>query len=394
MNRWLRFVFVAVLGIALVAGLPARANSQTPTRSAASPGAELATAVSQITGIAISPLLGMGAIGAYKWFQAGTPQAKARLPWFAQPWFWIPALLLVAAVAAKDTLGTVVPTSLKKPLDVAEAVENKISGLVATGAIVPLALAIFQSFDDSKSAASLSQAGFAAIDFSPVLNVLMVPLALLIYAVVWVVSNTINILILVSPFSTVDAALKSFRAAILASVAGTHFLSDSLGLVWAGVVILVSLFLAGWAFRLFIFGNVFLWDILTFRRHRFTPQGSSNWCFLARRIGRVPVRTYGRLEMNSDGQLTFRYRPFLVLPEKTISLPAGNYAIGRGLWHSELLNGADEAAEDVIDLPPRYKGHEATLAANYGLAGVRDVGLRAAWTWLKGLFGGEVAAGA
>ena len=34
-------------------------------------------------------------------------------------------------------------------------------------------------------------------------------------------------------------------------------------------------------------------------------------------------------------------------------------------------------------LPPRYRSHEAELAAIYSLMGVRDTGLRAAWAWLK-----------
>ena len=41
----------------------------------------------------------------------------------------------------------------------------------------------------------------------------------------------------------------------------------------------------------------------------------------------------------------------------------------------------------MLLLPPRYRGHEAELAKIYGLAGVRDVGLRAAWAWIKSMFG-------
>ena len=123
---------------ATCAAAPAESPSST---NVATPGTELAHAVSEITGVAISPLLGVSAVGAWKYFHAHTPQQRARLPWFAQPWFWIPALVLVTACFLKDTLGIAAPRLLKKPLDVADTLEHKISGLIATGAFVPLVIA-------------------------------------------------------------------------------------------------------------------------------------------------------------------------------------------------------------------------------------------------------------
>src|SRR5262245_38606238 len=72
------------------AALPAKVPAAKPT-----PGVEAAQAISTITGVAISPLLGVGAVGAVKYYR--TPEAaRGRLPWFAQPWFFVPALVLVA----------------------------------------------------------------------------------------------------------------------------------------------------------------------------------------------------------------------------------------------------------------------------------------------------------
>ena len=110
------------------------------------PGLEAAQAISTITGVAISPLLGVGAVGVMKYFKT-PPDKRAKLPWYAQPWFWGPALLLVALAFVKDTFGTALPTAAKKPFDVAEAIENKISGLVAAGAFVPLIAMIFTSVE-------------------------------------------------------------------------------------------------------------------------------------------------------------------------------------------------------------------------------------------------------
>src|SRR5487761_1924973 len=79
-------------------------------------GQQVAQTVSLITGVAISPLLGMSAVGAWTYLKA-PPERRPHLPWFANPWFWMPALLLVALCFAKDTVGTAAPSILKKPFD-------------------------------------------------------------------------------------------------------------------------------------------------------------------------------------------------------------------------------------------------------------------------------------
>ena len=91
-----------------------------------------------ITGVAISPLLGVGAYGAWTWFRTPSEQ-KDEAHWYARPAFWIPALLIVGIVFLKDVGGAAIPDALKQPLDVVEAVESKVSGLVAAGAFIPIA---------------------------------------------------------------------------------------------------------------------------------------------------------------------------------------------------------------------------------------------------------------
>jgi len=386
-----------LVAIAGLLWLPLAASAQT---SAAKPAAatdpnptskKLCETVSMITGVAISPLLGTSAVGAYEYFGAKTPEAKARLPWFANPLFWVPAMLLVGACFLKDTAGIALPTVLKKPFDVAEACEHKVSGLVATGAFVPIAASIFHS-PDPNTGASLASLGFAAIDLHWLYNALMIPVAMAAFVIVFLASNAINILILLSPFSTVDAALKGFRTAILASVVGTSFVSPWMGALWALVIILFSWLIAGWSFRLSHFGISFIWDFITGRKNRFTPDAKENKMFLGAKNQKVPTRTYGKLSQNEKGELVFRFHPWLVLPPRTIILPAGNYETGRGLFYSEVMREEGGTLKTVILLPPRYRGHEEEIARIYNFAGTRDVGIRAAWAWFKSLFGGRRAA--
>jgi hypothetical protein len=374
--------------LALVICSPAAvARAESKSSAAPLPGQEIATTVSTITGVAISPLIGVSAIGAYQWWKAKTPEARARLPWFAHPGVWIPCFLLAGACFVKDTAGTALPTVAKKPLDVADAVENKISGLIAMGAFVPIAAAIFTA--KSGDGASLGALGYAGVDLSWFYNALMIPISMAAFAVVFLASNAINILILLSPFTTVDAALKAFRGALLASVVGTAWANPWLGLCWALILVLFAWLIAGWSFRLSHFGTVFLWDILTFRRYRFTPNAIENPMFLSRKIAKVPARTYGRVSSDAQGNLVMNYRPWLVLPKRTLTLPPAKYALGKAVFYLNIHEPDGDKTRSMFTLPPRYRDHEDELVKIYNLDGVQPAGMRAAWAWLRGAFGVE-----
>lgn len=361
-----------------------------------SAGLELAKTATEITGIAISPLLGVSAVGMYRYFQADTPEQKARLPWFANPMVWVVGFLLVGASAAKDAFGAATPPGWKKPLDVLEATENKVSGLVATGAVVPVLVSAASKFMAPGATASLdvNLGGLAMIhlgfvDVSWLLTLLMVPLAVAVHVVVWIASHAINVLILLSPWGAVDAALKGARTALLGAVAGIGFIDPVVGATLSAVIVVLAYLVAGWAFRLTVFGSVFCWDFFTRRRKRFEVLADGNKVFLGREVGGVPLRTYGRLFMADDGKLSFRFRPWLVLPERTIEVPTEGLVVGRGVFYSEVL-GHDAKADrltTLLLLPPRYLGHEDLFARTYRISGTCEVGLRRAWGWLKEALG-------
>lgn len=376
--------FVALL-IALVIGLGAvTAHAQTKPAYAA-PGAEFAHNLSVLTGVAISPLLGTSAYGAVRYWKTPAAQ-RGHLPWFAQPWFFAPALLLVGVCLLKDTAGTALPSAMKKPMDIAEAVENKVSGIVATGAFVPFLMLMTKDAMGGPEA-GLSDMGVAAAGFSGLINLLLVPVSMIAFFIVFLASNAINVLIILSPFTTVDAALKGVRLAVLGTVTASAWANPWIGAAWALVIIATSYFIAGWSFRLSFFGTVFAWDFFTFRRVRFTPDPRENKLFLGRKIDKVPARTYGRLSRNEAGRLVLKYRPWLVLPERTLILPEARYAVGKGAFFTEILQLDGDDTRTAFVLPPRYRGDEEKLVGIYGLTDVRPIGLHAMWVWLKETLG-------
>jgi MFS family permease len=397
-------IVLAVLGIIASAVYLTHAaqTGPTPTNAAATPakyppppGVGIAQTLSTITGVAISPLLGVSAVGCYQYCKATTDEERAKLPWFASPLFWVPAFLLLVACFVKDTAGTALPPGAKKPFDAMETVEHKISGLVATGAFVPIMVGIIHEANSTggQPTLSLSSLGFAAVTMPNWLyDVMVTPVAMILFLIVCLASNAINVLILLSPFPVIDTALKTFRASILASVVGTYAIGSWSGHPWVGgawavAIILFSYLIAGWSFRLSHFGLLFVWEFFTGARHRFKPDAKENNLFLGRKNQKVPTRTYGRLLRNEQGELLFHYRPWLVLPQRTLVLPPGNYEAGRGLFYSEIMRVEAGSARTVFLLPPKYRGHEEEIARIYNLAGTRDVGFRAAWAWFKGLFG-------
>ncbi len=381
----------------------ATSSSSAPVAESAAPADKspvgaISKTVAVVTGIAISPLLGTGALGIYENWQAKTPEQKAALPWYAQWSFILPALAVVGACAAKDSLGAILPPGMKKPLDVLETIENKATGLVAAGAVVPFTMSSLSSMmiAHAPTSSGVESTGLAFINLGAIngawfLNLLTIPFGIAIFGLVWMASHAINALILLSPWGAIDAALKGARTALLGLITLSATLNPWISAALSLVIIVVAYLVAGWAFRLTIFGTVFSWEFLTRRKSRFTPAERENNVFSSSQLTAlgVPMRTYGRLiNEPENGRHTFAYKPWMVLPEKTVSVTLAAPSVGKGLFFSTIR----ETDRTAFVLPPRYRGHEDAVARIYGLeGGVQDAGLLKAWGTLRELFGGSAA---
>ena len=365
-------------------------TAQDATEADYVPGVTLSQGITEITGVAISPLLGVSSVGAWRYWK--TPaDGRAALPWYAQPWAWGTGFVLLSLCFLKDSLGTAVPGILKKPFDMVELFENKASALVASTAFVPLiAEEMVKHFQSGRDIvvpkAAILDPGLATLDAAW----LMVPLAVVAFLMVWVCSHAINVLIILSPFSTLDALLKLMRTALLAVVATAYLIAPWLAAVFCLAIIAVAAWLAPSALRLAIFGARYAGDILLPGRGRRRATPEQPHAFTLGRVAGLPPRTGGRVVLLEDGTAAFRYRRWCVLDERTIPLPQGPRHVEKGLFSPSLVHRSGERDElKVLVFLPRYRGQEESLAGHLKLQGVREHalarGFGAVKQWVRGM---------
>lgn len=363
------------------------------------PGVAMSQGITEITGVAISPLLGVSSVGAWRYWK--TPAAgRASLPWYAQPWAWGTGLALLALCFLKDSIGTALPGVLKKPFDMIELFENKASALVASGAFVPLVAQEMAAHWQAERALEVPVASIAGLAFTGVNAAwLLIPVAVVAFLMVWICSHAINVLIILSPFSTLDAGLKLMRTGLLAAVGLLYAIAPWLAALMCLAIIAVAACLAPSALRLAIFGARYAADILLPWRGRKRATPEQPHAFTLGRVAGLPPRTGGRVVLLDDGRAVFRYRRWCVLDERTIPLPEGMRHLEKGLLSPAMVHRSGQEEMKLLLFLPRYRGHEENIAGHLKLHGVRDHslarGFAALKEWVKGILrrgeGGPVA---
>ena len=385
-NRFLLPLLLLFASVSLCHGEVAAVDARTP-------GVALAEGITEITGVAISPLLGVSVVGSWTWFR--TPEeARAGLAWYCQPWAWGCGFFLLALCFAKDSLGAAAPGLLKKPFDLAELIENQASALVASVGFVPLVAAeVARAMRPVEvSAASLNSGFIAMIDPAWI----TVPLAVVGFAIVWVCSHAVNVLIILSPFSLIDTLLKISRTALLATVAVAFAIAPWLGAAVCLVILLIAIRLVPGAMRLCLFGSRVAGDLVFSGRARRRATIDRPHAFTLGSFDGLPRRTGGSLVATGNGGIGFRFRRFVFGPERVVNLPPGRHEIAKGLLMPVLLRtGENSDTGKLMILLPRYRGREEEIRAALGFAAVREHawtrGRAAACEWWRSVTGRPAA---
>jgi hypothetical protein len=354
-----------MLRIGVVAVLMA-GSARAGTGNVLNRGQQVSTAIAAVTSTAISPLLGVCLLGVYDYARAA-PEARAILPFYSRPHFWIPIGVLLLLIFFKDSIGGTVPL-LKKPLDAIEVL------VVNKAALVLIAFPVmFHQVSKLTGLPDVVETAYASSGLETAEHwgaaALMLAAGTVITLVVWVVGHAADVLALLSPVPFVDLVVKTCRSMVLLAVAGCAVVSPMLGLIASGIVIGICALLFWMALRVLILGTVFAWDVLFSKKE--VPR-SAVLAFTVGKIRGMPRQTLGRLTRDANGILEFRYRRMGFGPSRRVRLEdASEYEVGRGiLYPCVMLDGAVQFRG-----LPRYRGSEEGVRAVLGMAGVRDLGL-------------------
>jgi hypothetical protein len=382
----------AVLLVLLAFAAPAPAQTKKQARAAYSAGDRVCDNLSLSALVGKSPWLVVGAGGAYQYLTADAAE-REKLGVFASPWVWGTMLVLVGLVAFKDTLLSAA-SYLKMPLNALAEVMHTTGGAFGFVYLGSVAFGGDPNTAAGSETASLGSAVYAAEPTSVASQLgdfALYACMCVVHAAVWVVFNTVEVVILLNPFPFVDTALKAGRTAVIGVITGVAQIHPVLGFVAALPVILVSFGLVPIALRFGVVGYVFTLDALK-RLFGFTPRttgpvkGFASWGLKG-----VRLYTFGTVGAGAGG-LEFAFRRFFVLWTKRVPIPIG-VAVSSGILTPSLVTVKPDGGQSTtVRFPPRYGGREAELAQQLGLGEVLDgslgTTLGAAWRQFKAwLFG-------
>lgn len=340
----------------------------------------IATAAAQVTGLAVSPLLVLVAIGLGDFLELGAfDAAPGTLPLHANPWLLGPCALVLLLLGLKKFAAPAIPLPARKLLDAAEYFEAKLSALLAAGVLLPaIASSVAAATAGSADPAPAPAAAMLGFHGGTLLSAAAV---VCLFACVWVMFHMVEALTVLSPFAVVDAVLVTARLLVLAAIGLALLISPYLACALCLPIIVVACLVAGWCVRLDLFVLSVAGDLLL-RRDGARDAGTGRLrAFLASRAHGAPIRTMGHLEP-APGGMAFTYRPFFVMPSRRIAIASERTLLVRGLLWSTLRDGRAHRA--IAAIPPRYQAHHAEVARRYaaeprdgvlrrGLRGIREV---------------------
>jgi hypothetical protein len=395
--RSMAVLVILVIAFSVILSRPAASASQLGDPPAESTSrAALTGAVNETIETALSPLLVTFLKLAASQVAPGTGQAEEGL--LSPALLHNGPLLMVVGLGLLLTLfKDVLPVSLvKKPGDATEVATSPVPALMGLALILPgliehLTPPAAEAFQAMLNSIGPSQA-YAAADpnlafpgvsaLAEWLGAVLAAVAgAIVYAAVWLLSNTLTILCLVVP-APLGPVVKSGRLSLLAMLHTLNLYHPGLALLLSALIILIAFLISRWAFKLTVWGMLYSFDLLT-RAWRKREPGPEPTAFITgegRKVLKIAKRTLGHLTVE-NGRLLFRYRYFLLFPRQKELPPSERLALGRRLTTPVILLRAEDRLVPLLAFRLSSRTHEELLARRFGGLEVVEVGLS---KWLKG----------
>lgn len=377
-------VFICPIGVQAEKNFPVN-ETENGSNHILFSGKIIAQEISKITGVAISPILGISVLGAYSYYT--TPvEERDSVPWHARPAFWMPLLLVLFAILLKDSSKIILPKIILIPLDAIETLLEKnlsaaLAILVLLSSITGRGLEHFQLTSGGPVFSILASAHAAGsvvgtASYGVVELWFLSMLVTVVFALVWVVSQSFNFLILLCPSSWIDLGLTISKNFLISLLLGSYLIHPYLGFAVSSVVILISVFLFARSYRFVIFGTVVSFDIVFRKTLQQEKANDHIKAFAGSGLSGVPALSYGKLA-EQDNMLVFRYRPWLIRPSRIVrtAFACDQCEVGKALLAPVIITSGknEKRYTNLFRLRPLYKSHESSVAKILQLKGVRDI---------------------
>ena len=399
-SNWNRFIIFSVFVIIVITGITLYSVSEVQARTTLEQSFNLnpnnlcqtlspedtasyvAEKLTEMTGEAISPLFSLTIIGGFKNFCTSS-EYRDLLPWYYQSKFLIGSFSILSLLILKDTLLTFLGP-LKQPLDAVAELIHMVSGLVA----LPIGIIYFADGVSNPIASELNflshliMPSAMAIDLNSATDIsgyfflaqtLGITLGLLIFVSIWIFGNILEIFIVLSPIPFVDTILSAIKTTFIAVIILISYWNPLLGGVCALFVLLVSLIVFNWSFRLFTFAILYCSDFIRLRWRKFTIDQAGILAFSHKNIPAVNSGILGRLLPYDRNSLIFVYYPYLVLPKQKKIINVDSFsdeqmAVVEGVIAPNIMKATitgentPQEISTLFRLPPRYRKLEKSIA--------------------------------
>jgi len=371
--------------VVLITCLPAFAADDQKVKHTYSKGEKLCRSLSLSAILGKSPWLVMGVGGAYEYFTT-VESERASLGFFSQPHAWITILVLVGLVMLKDTILSAF-SYLKLPLDTLAELLHVSGWFVG---LIFLGTSVFVTEAPLAETASLSSGLFAATPSGfTVESVLLWLVLAVIHTVVWIVFNTVEVMILLNPFPYVDTLLKSIRTGLIGLITLATQIHPVLGLIVVLPIILGCCWFLPFAWRFLVLGWVFSIETIRGwlgRRAQVDPERLR--CFSSWNLQGVPLYTYGTIH-RVNNNLEFRHRRWGLFP-RTVVIDSPMAKVWSGVFGPLLAVDMAGVYLTLVRFPPSYTGCETQLSDALQTGDHRDGSMQGSFRYIlskvKGLF--------